>query len=200
MTMTVVVTSGRVVVGPHNPWFYPHASSHVWILENGDEDNNIERHRRSKFDQQSSYELFAAAHPRFLSHRTLPVTLSTLWDFKSRGKGTQWSGIKLASFIFNQLLGRRNLLKSDVIQWLPEVQSLETSSTEKASAAIVANLRRLGEIIGEQETGPVSVKISHELRQLAEKLQSEISKINNDIISEEVKLLIENIIHGKQEK
>ncbi|KAG9069589.1 hypothetical protein KI688_010493 [Linnemannia hyalina] len=84
VTMAVLVTSGRVIVGSHNPWFHPHAASHVWLLKNGDEDlnNNVERHTRSKFDQASSYELFAAAHPRFLGHCTLPVTLSTLWDFK----------------------------------------------------------------------------------------------------------------------
>ncbi|CAO3568920.1 unnamed protein product [Mortierella alpina] len=58
VTMAVVLTSGRVIVGPHNPWFHPHAASHVWLVKNGDEDLN-NKFTRSKFDQASSYELFA---------------------------------------------------------------------------------------------------------------------------------------------
>ncbi|KAF9127086.1 hypothetical protein BGX30_014953, partial [Mortierella sp. GBA39] len=160
VTMAVVVTSGKVIVGPHNPWFHPHAASHLWILKNGDEDlnNNLERHTRSKFDQGSSYELFAAAHPRFLGYSTMPVTLSTLWDFKSRGKGKPWSGIKLASFVFHLLLNRGKILKADVIQPLHELQARENSPKETATVGIVANLSRLVEAMRDEETKPVSLK------------------------------------------
>ncbi|KAF8936020.1 hypothetical protein BGZ47_009704 [Haplosporangium gracile] len=72
VTMAVVLTSGKVIVGLHNPWFHPHAASHLWILKNGDEDlnNNLERHTRSKFDQghrtsclQPRIHVFSATAP-----------------------------------------------------------------------------------------------------------------------------------------
>jgi hypothetical protein len=149
-------------------------------VKNGDEDlnNNLERHTRSKFDQASSYELFAAAHPRFLSHYTLPVTLSTLWEFKSRGKGKDWSGATLASFVFHQLLNSGKILKSDLTQRVDELETRENCSTEMTIDGILANLRRLLEVMRDEETKPVSMKVSNELRQLAEKLQGEITNFN----------------------
>lgn len=201
VTMAVVLTSGRVVVGPHNPWFHPHAASHVWLVKNGDEDlnNNVERHTRSKFDQASSFELFAAAHPRFLSHCTLPVTLSTLWEFKSRGKGKNWSGAKLASFIFHQLLNCGKILKSDVIQRLDELEIRENCLTETTVDGILANLRRLSEVMRDEETRPLSMNVSNELRQLAEKLQGEITNINKTTITDEVKIVIGFLINKSSE-
>ncbi|KAF8925784.1 hypothetical protein BGZ47_003071, partial [Haplosporangium gracile] len=170
VTMAVIVTNGKVIVGPHNPSFHPHAASHVWLLKNGNEDlnNNVERHTRSKFDQQSSYELFAAVHPRFLGHRTMPVTLSTLWEFKAKGKAKPWSGIKLASFVFHQLLNLGKMSKSDLALQMDKLQVPENSSTEMAPDGIVANLKRLLEAMSDEETKPVSLKVSSELRQLAE--------------------------------
>lgn len=196
VTMAVVLTSGNVIVGPHNPWFHPHAASHLWILKNGEEDlnNNLERHTRSKFDQESAYELFAAAHPRFLNYSTMPVTLSTLWDFKSRGKGRPWSGIKLASFVFHLLLNRGKILKKDVIEPLQELQARENSPKETATDGIVANLSRLVEAMREEETKPVSLKVCNELRRLAEKLQGEITQINKTTITEQVKIVIGYLI------
>lgn len=201
VTMAVVLTSGKVIVGPHNPWFNPHAASHVWLVENGDEDlnNNLERHTRSKFDQASSYELFAAAHPRFLSHCTMPVTLSTLWEFKSRGKGKIWSGAKLASFVFHQLLNLGKTLKSDVTQRLDEFETREDCSTETTIDGILANLRWLLEVMRDEETKPVSMKVSNELGQLAEKLQGEITNLNKTIITEEVKIVIGYLINQSSE-
>jgi hypothetical protein len=196
VTMAVVLTSGNVIVGPHNPSFHPHAASHLWILKSGDEDlnNNLERHTRSKFDQESSYELFAAAHPRFLGHSTMPVTLSTLWDFKSRGKGRQWSGIKLASFVFHLLLNRGKILKKDLIEPLQELQACVNSPKEPAQVGIVANLHRLVEAMRDEETKPVSWKVSNELRQLADKLQTEITRINKSSITDQVKIVIGYLI------
>jgi len=197
VTMAVVLTSGRVIVGPHNPWFHPHAASHVWLVENGDEDlnNNLERHTRSKFDQASSYELFAAAHHRFLAHHTLPVTLTTLWEFKSRETAKIWSGAKIAAFVFHQLLNRGKMLKSDLTQRLDELETRENLPTEATVDGIAANLRRLLEAMRDEETKPVSKKVSNELRQLGEKLQGQISKINNSTITDEVKTVIGYIIN-----
>ncbi|KAF9578175.1 hypothetical protein BGW38_006170 [Lunasporangiospora selenospora] len=197
VTMAVVVTSGRVIVGPHNPWFHPHAASHVWLVKNGDKDlnNNVERHTRSKFNHASAYELFAAAHPRFLSCFTLPVTLSTLWEFKSRGKGKIWSGAKLASFVFDQLLNHGKILKSDVTQRLDELETRENCPKKTTIDGILANLRRLIEAMRDEETKPVSMKVSNELRQLAEKLQGEITNLNKTTITDEVKTVIGYLIN-----
>lgn len=201
VTMAVVVTSGRVIVGPHNPWFHPHAASHVWLVKNGDEDlnNNVERHTRSKFDQASSYELFAAAHPRFLSHLTMPVNLSTLWEFKSSGKGKNWSAAKLASFVFHQLLNRGRILKLDVTQRLDELETRDNCRKETTIDGILENLRRLVEAMKDEETKPVSMKVSNELRQLAEKLQGEITNINKTTITDEVKMVISYLINKSSE-
>ncbi|KAG0331685.1 hypothetical protein BG004_001543 [Podila humilis] len=198
VTMSVQVTSGRVVVGPNNPWFHPHAASHVWLLKDGDEDfhNNVERHTRSKFDQQSSYELYAAVHPRFLGHRTMPVTLSTLWEFKAKGKAKTWSGIKLAAFVFHQLLHNGKITKSEVALQMDELRMRENSLTEVAADGIVANLSRLLEAMSDEETKPVSLEVSNELRQLAEKLQGEITNINNTTIADEVKMLIGSLVES----
>ena len=55
VTMAVAVMSGKVVIGPHNTVFHPHAASHIWLLKDGDKDlsNNVEREIRSKFDQDT---------------------------------------------------------------------------------------------------------------------------------------------------
>lgn len=196
VTMAVVLTSGKVFVGPHNAFFHPHAASHLWILKTGDKDlnNNLERHTRSKFDQESSYGLFAAMHPRFLGHRTRPVTLNTLWDFKPRGNGRTWSGNKLASFVFHQLLNRGKILKVDLIEPLHELQARENSPKETGPNGIVANLCRLVEAMRDEETKPVSWKVSNELRQLAEKLQGDITDINKTTIYDQVKIVIGYLI------
>ncbi|KAG0253162.1 hypothetical protein BGZ95_006397, partial [Linnemannia exigua] len=121
---------------------------------------------------------------RFSDH----MTLSTLWEFKSRGKGEIWSGAKLASFVFHQLLNRGKILKSDLTLRLDELETRENCPTETTIDGILANLRRLVEAMRDEETKPVSMKVSSELRQLAEKLQGEITTINKTTITDEVKI------------
>ncbi|KAF9303310.1 hypothetical protein BGZ74_003999 [Mortierella antarctica] len=41
VTMAVVLTSGKIVVGPNNTIFNPHAASHVWLKKGGGKDIDI---------------------------------------------------------------------------------------------------------------------------------------------------------------
>ncbi|KAF9952959.1 hypothetical protein BGZ72_005802 [Mortierella alpina] len=88
VTMAVVVTNGKLVVGPHNTEFHPHPASHVWLRKDGGKDmfNNVERQT---------------------------LTLKSLWEFKAT---LAWSGIKVASFVllFHQLFTCGKISKSDV--------------------------------------------------------------------------------------
>ncbi|KAF9090664.1 hypothetical protein BGX27_002201 [Mortierella sp. AM989] len=194
-----LVTSGKVVVGPHNIVFHPHAASHVWLLKDGDKDlsNNVERETRSKFHQDKSYELFAGVHPRFLHYRTIPVTLKTLWEFKSNGK---WSGIKLASFVFQQLYSHGKIMKSDVRKWLEEVRRVGKARAETDATEIVGHLDRLVEVMKDEETRPVSEMVSKQLRELAGRLQGDITAINKTTTTVEVVKVIEGLIKGKKNK
>ncbi|KAF9105033.1 hypothetical protein BGX27_009840 [Mortierella sp. AM989] len=190
VTLAVVLTSSQVVVGPHNPSFYPHAASHVWVLMDGEKDmfNNMER--QTKLCRVETYQHFAAAHPRFLHHRTLPVTLSTLWEFKSSGG---WCGIKVASFIFYQLYAQGKISRPDV------EKRLEMIPAEKSGSLIAGILQQLVQDMESEEHRPVSEKVSKHLTSLACKIQGDLSDINRRIVAVEVATLIKNIIKGRQE-
>ncbi|KAF9928364.1 hypothetical protein FBU30_002402 [Linnemannia zychae] len=190
ITLAVIVTTGQIIVGPHNPSFHPHAASHVWVPTYGEKDlfNNIERHTRSKFNRDETFQPFAAVHPRFLHHRTLPVTLSTLWEFKANGR---WSGLKVTSFIFNQLYANSKLLKADV------ESRLEKCRGEKDGSALIEHLQMLVQDMDDVEHKPVSDKVERHLTLLAGKIQGTISDINKGTIANEVETLIKNIIKGK---
>ncbi|KAF9317774.1 hypothetical protein BG006_003299 [Podila minutissima] len=178
VTMAVVVTSGKVIVGPHNTVFHPHPESHVWLLKDGDKDlsNNVERETRSKFHRDESYELFAAAHPRFLYYRTIPVTLKTLWEFKS------------------------TISKSDVRKQLEKASEVKSTRADKDTTGIVGNINRLVDVMKDEETRPVSEMVSNQLRELAGRLQGEITDLNKTTTTDEVVIVIEKLIKGKQKK
>ncbi|KAK5797117.1 hypothetical protein F5H01DRAFT_359200 [Linnemannia elongata] len=192
ITLAVVVTTGQIVVGPHNPSFHPHTASHVWMLMDGKKDmfNNIERQTRSKFDRVETYQSFAAAHPRFLGHRTLPVTLSTLWDFKSSGR---WSGIKVAAFLFHQVYVRGKVSKADV------EKRLGMCRAEKDDSVLSAILQQLVEDMEPEERRPVSEKVNKNLTTLAGRISGNMSVINKGTVATEVEMLIKNIIKGRQQ-
>ncbi|KAF9923838.1 hypothetical protein BGZ67_009626 [Mortierella alpina] len=197
VTMAVVVTNGKVVVGPHNTEFHPHAASHVWLRKDGDKDffNNVERQTRSKFHREISFELLAAAHRRFLRFCTMPVTLKTLWEFKA---SLAWSGIKVASFVFHQLFMSGKIVKSDVTGYLQKVKA-EKSRAEKDSG-IIGNLSQLVEAMEDEETLPVSEMVSKQLMELAGMLQGDVTEINKTTITEGVVEVIEGMTQGKQNK
>ncbi|KAG0344046.1 hypothetical protein BG005_002078, partial [Podila minutissima] len=89
VTMAVVLTSGRIIVGANNTIFKPHSKSHLWLKKGGEKDmrNNLVRQIRSNFDDEITYGNHAAVHPRFLRFNTKPATLSDLWSFKVATNG-----------------------------------------------------------------------------------------------------------------
>ncbi|KAF9323620.1 hypothetical protein BG006_001285 [Podila minutissima] len=196
VTMAVVLTSGKIVVGPNNTIFNPHAASHVWLKKGGGKDmyNYVERQTRSHFDEDITYRKHACVHPRFLKFNTMPVTLATLWAFKKAAKG--WSGIKLAAFIFHKLYSESGVaLKSQVEEYLQEIRPKKGDDDDRG---IHANLKRLVQAMGEEEKVPVSREVDKELKDLAGRVQKEQTKLNLTIVTTEVEKVIEGIVRGKK--
>ncbi|KAG0330640.1 hypothetical protein BG000_011616 [Podila horticola] len=184
VTMAVVLTSGRIIVGPNNSIFKPHSKSHLWLKKGGEKDmcNNLVRQIRTNFDDGITFN-------------TKPVTLADLWSFKVATNG--WSGLKLVAFIFNKLYGAGGvMLRSDVQERLALIRCDKGNDDDDGDndRGIRNNLRRLVEVMGDKETRPVSVKVDKELRGLADKVQKELSKINRSVITAEVQKTIEGML------
>ncbi|KAG0017315.1 hypothetical protein BGZ81_010793 [Podila clonocystis] len=181
VTMAVELTSGNVVVGPHNTEFYPHSASHVWLRKDGSRNlmNNVERQTRSKFDKGTTYECNAAVHVRFNQLSTMPVTLKTLWEHKMKGG---WSGIKVACVV----------LKLDV------KTNLKKMKHQKDGSDIAGVLNRLVEDMRDEETTPVSAAVNKHLTDLAARLQNEISGINKTAITNAVVKRIEDLVRAAE--
>jgi len=195
VTMSVVLTSGKIVVGPHHTSFHPHAGSHVWIKKGSERDmyNNFVRQTRSHFDSNISYLKHAGVHPRFLGYNTMPVTLSTLWSFKATTRG--WSGVKLAAFVFNKLYSAGGMImKSEVEEHLKEVRP----EKDEDGSGIVTVLRRLVDAMRDEETRPVSDAVNKELKSLADKVQKEQARLDLTIVIPEVGRVIDGILKGKR--
>ncbi|KAF9974797.1 hypothetical protein BGZ75_000698, partial [Mortierella antarctica] len=111
----------------------------------------------------------------------MPVTLKTLWEFKA---SLGWSGIKVASFVFHQLLTCGKIVKSDVTGYLQKVKA-EKSRAEKDSG-IIGNLNQLVEAMEDEETLPVSEMVSKQLMELAGRLQGDVTEINKTTITDGV--------------
>ncbi|KAK3839984.1 MAG: hypothetical protein J3R72DRAFT_447120 [Linnemannia gamsii] len=195
VTMSVVLTSGKIIVGPHNTAFNPHKASHVWLKKGGEKEmfNNVVRQTRSHFDDDITYKKHACVHPRFLKFNTMPVTLATLWAFKTTARG--WSGLKLAAFVFHKLYSDYGvvLLKSDVEKYLREVRPKK----DEDDGGILANLNRLVHVMRVKETRPVMEEVNKELKCLANSIQKEQTKLNLGIVTAEVQKVIDGIIMGK---
>jgi len=202
VTMAAVLTSGRIIVGPHNTIFKPHSKSHLWLKKGGEKDmrNNLVRQIRTNFDDEITYGKHAAVHPRFLRFNTKPVTLADLWSFKVATNG--WSGLKLVAFIFNKLYGAGGVvLRSDVEERLALIRCDKGDDDDDGDndRGIRNNLRRLIEVMGDKETRPVSLKVNKELKGLADKVGKELSKINQNVITAEVQKTIEGMLSGLME-
>ncbi|KAF9540168.1 hypothetical protein EC957_004607 [Mortierella hygrophila] len=195
VTMSVVLTSGKIVVGPNNTTFFPHKASHVWLKKGGEKAmfNNVERQTRSHFDDDITYRKHACVHPRFLKFNTMPVTLATLWAFKKASRG--WSGLKLAAFVFYKLYSDDGvvLLKSEVEKYLKEVRPKK----DEDDCGILGNLQRLMHVMRDEETRPVTEEVNKELKSLANSIQKEQTKLNLGIVTAEVERVIDGILKGK---
>ncbi|KAF9559409.1 hypothetical protein EC968_006618 [Mortierella alpina] len=174
VTIAVVVTNGKVVVGPHNTKFHPHAASHVWLRKDGDKDffNNIERQTRSKFHKAISFEC--------------PPSIS--------------SSLHVASDIEDALgvQGHFGMIsKSDATGNLRKVKA-EKSRAEK-DAGIMGNLNQLVEVMENEETAPVPERVNKQLMELAGRLQGDVTEINKTTIAGGVVKAIEGMIQVRFE-
>ncbi|KAF9983207.1 hypothetical protein BGZ75_005312 [Mortierella antarctica] len=194
VTIAVVVTNGKVIVGPHNTEFQPHAASQVWLgkVVAGTFSTTWSAQRVQNLNHGKSFAALAAAHPRILRFSTLPVTLKTLWEFKA---SLAWSGIKVAWHVSHQLFTCGKILKSDVTGNLQKVKA-EKGRAEKDSG-IIGNLNQLVEAMDDEETRPVSEAVNKQLMELARRLQGDVTEINKTSITEGVVKVIEGMIQGK---
>ncbi|ORZ26415.1 hypothetical protein BCR41DRAFT_348255 [Lobosporangium transversale] len=188
VTLAVILTNGKVVVGPHNPDFYPHRSSHVWVRKNGSEDsfNNLERQTRSKFHVQSTFETYAAACVEFNFYKTMPATLKTLWEYKINGV---WSGVKAAAFVFYQLYTNHKLVKTEVERCVADAFAHNDRGCE-----ILDAVNRMLAVMVDEEKVPVSKDVSKCLTEIAGRLQSEISDVNRGKVTKAVEKRIRMIL------
>lgn len=197
VTMAVELTTGKVIVGPHNTFFKPHANSCFWLKKDAGKDmhNNLPRQTRTNFHNQVTYGNHAAIHPRFLGYNTRPVTLADLWSFKIEASG--WSGVKLVAFVFHRLYGSTGTISKSEIQ---ERLKLVIQSSKGAindgtdSGSIHDNLACLVEVMEATVRRPVSVEVDKQLRGLADKVKTHITRTNHDVITEEVHKTIEGMI------
>ncbi|KAF9343432.1 hypothetical protein BGX26_005729 [Mortierella sp. AD094] len=165
ITCCVILTSGKVVVGPDNPEFHPHEHSHIWIRKELGQDFhiNLERQTRSKFNAESTFESYAAVERTFNLYTTIPVTLKSLWEYKIHG---DWTGIKTAAFLFHKLYTERRLVKIDVDNCL-----LKSSSRKAPTCQILEIVCQIAEVMADVENVPVSDKVNKYLTMLAGKVQ-----------------------------
>ncbi|KAF9578133.1 hypothetical protein BGW38_006226 [Lunasporangiospora selenospora] len=195
VTLSTVLTSGTVVVGPHNPFFKPHRHSRLWLKKGADRDlhNNLVRHTRSNFNSIISYGLHAAIHPSFNRSQSRPITLSDLWSFKAN---TRWSGIKIVAYIFHNLFDASEpLYKSTIQKYLNLLNDRQVKTDDGAEVSgIIGSLIGLVKIMRDSETRPVSLEFDRYLRLLADQAQSEITRLNRSLIMTEVQLTIDRLL------
>ncbi|KAI8346091.1 hypothetical protein B0O80DRAFT_248289 [Mortierella sp. GBAus27b] len=193
VTLAVDLTTGKIVVGPHNPNFVPHRRSHIWLRTDGGQDrhNNLERQTCSKFDSNSTFEKYASVWPQFNYYRVLPVTLTSLWYFKSEA---QWSGVKTAAFVFHRLYEKQELLKSDIVEAINKSRGPKNTPCE-----ILKILDKLVREMDDGITAPVSPTVNELLTQLSGKIQTDISTLNNEEITQAVEQRICQFIREDSE-
>ncbi|KAG0226341.1 hypothetical protein BGW42_003748 [Actinomortierella wolfii] len=202
VTMAVVLTSGKIVVGPHNPVFHPHRNSRLWIKKGAEIDlsNNVVRQTRTNFDNEITFGKHAAVHPRFITFKAKPVTLADLWFFKSQTNG--WTGVKLAAYVFFNLYAEKGeVLKSEVAERLQMIRrdKNDDNGIVDSDRGILSNLKRLVDLMEEKECRPVSAKVERELRGLAENARKEIANINKRIVEVQVQRILDCMLDSEIE-
>ncbi|GJJ70024.1 hypothetical protein EMPS_02373 [Entomortierella parvispora] len=129
------------------------------------------RQLRSKYDEEVTMAPYAAVHPLLNHHTTMPVTLKTLYAFKCKN---EWSGIKVAAFVFYQMYSERRIAKQRVMEML--------SCCKAKSGNTFKIVQRMVELMKEEETFPVSKPVCKCLTDLAGALSGEITSLNNTIV------------------
>ncbi|KAG0269684.1 hypothetical protein DFQ27_002648 [Actinomortierella ambigua] len=181
VTLAVILTDGTVIVGPDNKFFHPKATSRIWIRKDlgGGLCTTMARHLHSKFDKKATLALYAAVNPLLNHHTTMPVTLMTLYAYK---RSKPWSGIKVAAFVFHQLLTERKIVKA-------EVETHIRQALRACKGIPCENLKILDQMIrvmADEEMFPVSTPVNNCLTELAENLGDEITSLNNREVMEAV--------------
>ncbi|KAF9955976.1 hypothetical protein BGZ65_003052 [Modicella reniformis] len=79
ITSAVLLTLGKVIVGPNNNDFFPDSRSVVWMRKDYEQNTLVERQLRSKYDERTFSN--SASVFRYFEHLSyLPVTLKTIWE------------------------------------------------------------------------------------------------------------------------
>ncbi|KAF9312832.1 hypothetical protein BG003_005868 [Podila horticola] len=197
VTLAVMVTDGTVIVGPDNKFFRPKSTSHVWIKKTShdwikkkpaeDFYNTMARQLRSKFDSEATFALYSAVHPLLNHHTTMPVTLRTLYGFKSKNA---WSGVKVAAFVFHQLYTKRKIVKAEVQMHVEEA----LSGRKGKSCASLKIVEQMIQVMAEVEAIPLSKPVNRVLTELAGNLSGEITHLNNTDVMDAVVKKIKSMI------
>ncbi|KAF9110377.1 hypothetical protein BGX27_006450 [Mortierella sp. AM989] len=188
-TLAVMLTDGTVVVGPDNKVFCPKKTSRVWIKKDPGQHlyNTMARQLRSKFNDGATFALYSAVHPLLNHHTTMPVTLRTLYGFKTKNA---WSGVKVAAFVFHQLYTQRKIVKAEV-----QIHVEEALVSRKGKSCENLDIVKLMiQEMAEVETFPVSKPVNTYLTELASNLSGEITKLNNTDVMDAVAKKIKNMV------
>ncbi|KAF9286948.1 hypothetical protein BGZ74_001198 [Mortierella antarctica] len=202
VTLAVILTDGTVVVGPDNKFFHPKAASHVWIKKASYDwikkepakglYNTMARQLRSKFYDEATFALYSAVHPPLNHYTTMPVTLRTLYGFKSK---SAWSGVKVAAFVFHQLYTKRKIVKAEV-----QTHTEEALSNRKGkSCESLQIVERMIQVMAEEEAIPVSKSVNKCLTELAGNLSGEITNLNNTDVMDAVVKKIKTLMKEKDD-
>ncbi|KAF9971521.1 hypothetical protein BGZ73_005527 [Actinomortierella ambigua] len=169
-----------------NEW---HDEAHkVMVDKRTNRFNLMERQVRSKFDVKSTFGNFAAVNPLLNDYRTLPVTLKTLYEFKT---DNAWSGLKVGAFVFHQLYnGQHKIIKAEVQECMKEA----LNQSKDKPCKILDIVGQLLNVIANEEGAPVSKEANKYLTELAPKLSSEIWTLNKDKVLPAVVKRIDEIL------
>ncbi|KAG0276986.1 hypothetical protein BGZ95_006723 [Linnemannia exigua] len=143
---------------------------------------------RSKFDVEPTFGNFAAVNPLLNDFRTLPVTLKTLYEFKT---DNAWSGLKVGAFVFHQLYnGQHKINKAEAQNSMEE--ALKRSKDKPCK--ILDIVEQILNVMAEEEGAPVSKEVNRYLTELAPKLSSEIWTLNKDKVLPAIVKRIDEIL------
>ncbi|KAG0314983.1 hypothetical protein BG000_005355 [Podila horticola] len=197
VTLAVMLTDGTVVVGPDNKFFHPKATSHIWIKKTScdwikkkpaeDLHNSMACQLQSKFHNEATFAHYSAVHPLLNHHTTMPVTLRTLFGFKSKNA---WSGVKVAAFVFHQLYTKHKIVKAEVQMHVEEA----LGGRHGKSCESLKIVERMIQVMAEQEAIPVSLPVNKCLTELAGRLSGEITHLNNTDVMDAVVKKIKSMI------
>ncbi|KAF9280944.1 hypothetical protein BGZ88_011902 [Linnemannia elongata] len=189
VTLAVMLTDGTVIVGPDNKILQPRSTSCIWIKKDPGPFvyNTMPRQLRSKFFESATFARYAAVHQLFNHHTSMPVTLKTLYGFKSN---KAWSGIKVAAFVFHELFAQKKVVKADVIKHIYDALELRKGS----SCELLNIIQEMACEMREEEVFPVSKPVNKCLTELAGKLSSEITNLNHTDVLHAVEKKIKSML------